>query len=130
MGREGVNVAKVGGYNEATFRWSQAVGFAGDFFLPEGFASGGVENGDLVVEADDELVSSDDEFEGGRVRDLPKEACFEFGFGVGEVFFEAFDFGGVGFDFWIEFFELCLVRCESGFESAFSSQVEALKFVD
>ena len=35
----------------------EAVGFAGDLVLPKLFAGGGVEDGDLVVEADDELLA-------------------------------------------------------------------------
>jgi len=64
------------------------------------------------------------------VVDLPEEAGFEVVLGGGNFPFEFFDFGEVGFDFWVEFFEFGLLGCEVGFELAFAGEVEALKFVE
>mgnify|MGYP006137356875 CR=1 FL=1 len=99
-----MDVAEVGGDDEAALGGGESVGFASDFFLPESFSSGGCEDGDLVVETDDELVTGNDEFERGGVDDLPEEALFEFGLSVGEGLFETLDFGEVGFDLGIELF--------------------------
>ena len=123
-------MAEVGRDDEAAFGRGEAIGFAGDFLLPKSFASGGVENGDLIVEADDELISGDDEFEGSRVRNLPEEALFQIGLRGRDGLFDLFDFGEVCFDLWVEFFELCLADGEGGFQFAFAGQIETLEFVD
>ena len=76
FGMKGVDVAEVGGDDEAAFGRGEAIGFSGDFVLPKWLAGFGVEDGDLVFEADDELASGYDEFERGGVFDAPEKASF------------------------------------------------------
>lgn len=84
----------------------------------------------MVVEADDELVAGEDEFEGRGVVNLPKEAGFKLSPGGRDFLLKFRDFWEVSFTFWVEFFELGLLGREDGFELAFSGQVEALEFVE
>ncbi len=125
-----MNVAKVSRNDKPALGRSESVGFSRNFVLPEWLAGFDVKNGDLIVEAYDELSACDDEFKGGRVGDGPEKAGFDLSLECGDFLFEDFNLSEICFNFWVEVFESGPSVAEERFKLSFAGEVEALKVSD
>ena len=125
-----MNVAKVSRNDKPALGRSESVGFSRNFVLPEWLAGFDVKNGDLIVEAYDELSACDDEFKRGRVGDGPEKAGFDLSLECGDFLFEDFNLSEICFNFWVEVFESGPSVAEERFKLSFAGEVEALKVSD
>ena len=72
-----MDVPKVGGDYEPSFGRRKSVCFAFYRSLPKLLSCGGLENNHFVIQAGNELIPGDDEFDRSRVNDFPKKALAE-----------------------------------------------------
>jgi len=125
-----VDVAEISGDNEAALGWGEPVCLSRNLVFPKGLARFRVQDGDPVIEADNELVSGDDKFKGRGMLNAPDETCFNLSLNQRDLFFEGFNFREIWFDFRVKFFESGALGGELIFELPLAREIEALKFVD